>query len=175
MSKKIIISGRPGIGKTTVFKKVVDKLRSHNYNVIGFYCPEARYKGSRIGFRIISLDNAVEEWLAHVSNCSGPRIGKYRVCYSAGKVAEYVAGKISEADILAIDEIGPMELKLPSTRKVIVEMLKTSKPGLYVVHYRLSDVEIVRLLADSTKYIINEYNRGSIADRIFNKIVDLLR
>ncbi len=175
MSKKIVISGRPGIGKTTVFKKVVDRLRSRGYYVVGFYCPEVRVRGSRIGFRIISLDDVVEEWLAHISNCSGPKIGKYRVCYSAEKVAKHVISRISEASILAIDEIGPMELKLPSTRNAIIEMLKADKPGIYVAHYRLSDKEILYLLRDSTKYIVNEYNRNSIVDKIFNEIMDLLR
>jgi nucleoside-triphosphatase THEP1 len=53
----ILLTGRPGIGKTTVIKKIVSLLGS---NTGGFYTREIRQQGKRTGFEIVTLDGLTE-------------------------------------------------------------------------------------------------------------------
>src|SRR5512143_2820964 len=52
--KRILLTGPPGCGKTTVVRKVADLVRG---SASGFVTEEARdERGQRIGFRVTSLD-----------------------------------------------------------------------------------------------------------------------
>ena len=50
--QKLTIEGKPGIGKTTVIRKLI----SRRENTGGFYTEEIREGGKRKGFKIITLD-----------------------------------------------------------------------------------------------------------------------
>ena len=60
-SKIILITGNPGVGKTTLIKKLHDKLSQDvNYKKLlsGFYTEEVRDNSNqRIGFDIIDLND----------------------------------------------------------------------------------------------------------------------
>ena len=77
--KNILLSGRPGVGKTTLVIRVIEELRS--IKVGGFYTEEIRQKGIRKGFRIKTLDGQ-EGILAHRDIESRFRVGRYRVSMS---------------------------------------------------------------------------------------------
>ena len=68
-----MLTGRPGCGKTTLIKRVVNKL---NLPSGGFYTEEIRECGERLGFKIITLDGD-EAVLAHVNFKTPQRVGKY--------------------------------------------------------------------------------------------------
>ena len=74
--KNILITGLPGIGKTTLVKQLWYRLEK--YKPEGFYTEEIRYKGERKGFQLISL-NGIKSILAHVLIDSPYQIGKYKV------------------------------------------------------------------------------------------------
>lgn len=171
---KIIVTGRPGIGKTTIFNKVINNLKN-NVKVGGIICPEVREGYSRIGFRIKDLLTEEEEWLAHKYLFKeGPRIGKYIVNPSAGVFGSQALKRaLKEADLIGIDEIGPMELRLTDLRRSIIKVLESNKPVITVVHYRLRDPVITRLLEDAEKYIVTLENRSFLADKIISRILSL--
>ena len=49
---RILVTGAPGIGKTTVCNSIAHQLGS---DVVGFYTEEVRFGGKRIGFDIVTL------------------------------------------------------------------------------------------------------------------------
>ncbi len=53
MTRKVLLTGRPGCGKTTLIKRVVNELA---VPAGGFYTEEIRERGERVGFKIITLD-----------------------------------------------------------------------------------------------------------------------
>src|SRR6266480_93311 len=53
MTRKVLLTGRPGCGKTTLIKRVVNELAQP---AGGFYTEEIRERGERVGFKIITLD-----------------------------------------------------------------------------------------------------------------------
>ncbi|OYT26400.1 MAG: hypothetical protein B6V02_01730 [Thermoprotei archaeon ex4572_64] len=60
----IFITGRPGVGKTTLIKKIINDFKDKHV-LVGFYTEEVRQHGVRVGFRITNLEGA-SDWLAHV-------------------------------------------------------------------------------------------------------------
>ena len=109
MQSNILISGRPGIGKSTVIQKIIESLGSERAG--GFWSGEIRQAGRRVGFSINTL-YGLNGILAHVDFTTGPRVGKYRVNVSdidniavPSMISAREAGKI-----IIIDEIASMEL-----------------------------------------------------------------
>lgn len=52
--KNILITGMPGVGKTTLIKRLSEELK--DYHPVGFYTAEIREEGVRKGFELIGLD-----------------------------------------------------------------------------------------------------------------------
>jgi len=174
---KIIITGRPGVGKTTIFMHVIDIVKRKGYSVGGIVCPEVREGGFRVGFLIIDLMTGRKDWLAHKRLFrSGPRIGRYVVnVEGAGELGANAIGKaISEADLIAIDEIGPMELLIPKLKKAIIDALKSNKPLLSVIHWRMRDSQILSLTRNAMKYYITEASRNTLKSDIEKRVLEVL-
>jgi len=51
---KILLEGRPGVGKTTVARGLVDLLRGSDLRIAGFTTEEIRERGRRVGFAVES-------------------------------------------------------------------------------------------------------------------------
>ncbi|MCS7385912.1 MAG: NTPase [archaeon GB-1867-005] len=136
----IFITGRPGVGKSTVCRRVIDSLKSLNLRVGGVICPEVRIGRSRVGFKIIDLLSSSEGWLAHVNFKTRVRVGKYGVnlrdLESIGVNA--ISKALTSADVIVIDEVGPMELKSKSFENAVYTAFKSGKPVIAVIHWRLS-------------------------------------
>ncbi len=109
MTKKVLLTGRPGCGKTTLIKRVVSELARP---AGGFYTEEIRAHGERLGFKIITLDGQ-EALLAHVDFKTPERVGKYGLDLSALETVgvEALREAVHARQLVVIDEIGPMELR----------------------------------------------------------------
>jgi nucleoside-triphosphatase len=74
--QKVLLTGPPGVGKTTLMKRVVEELG--HLDPVGFYTAEIREGGARKGFQLESLDGRTG-LLSHV-DIKGPlRVGRYKV------------------------------------------------------------------------------------------------
>lgn len=75
--KILLLTGAPGVGKTTVLRKVAAGLSS--WKVAGFYTEEIRSThGDRYGFRMVCFDG--RSGVMALADFHGPhRIGKYGV------------------------------------------------------------------------------------------------
>ena len=102
----LLLTGVPGIGKTTVIRRAADRLKDKA--VRGFYTEEIRENGARSGFRLVSFDGAVQI-IAHVNISNGHRVGKYGVDIRALDNAAGLLKPDPEARVYLVDEIGMME------------------------------------------------------------------
>ncbi|EZA61579.1 Cancer-related nucleoside-triphosphatase-like protein [Ooceraea biroi] len=113
----VLLTGPPGIGKTTICKKIASTLGKKSANFDGFYTEEVRDgSGSRIGFDIVRVTDPEKrlslarlKGLTEAQKASKYQVGNYRVFLDN---FEAVALPIldSDTDVLLIDEIGKMEL-----------------------------------------------------------------
>lgn len=136
MGQALLLTGRPGVGKTTVIRTVVARLRG---KAGGFYTEEIREGGRRTGFRLVALDGPTGT-LASV-NVSGPvRVGKYGVhlhdLEEVGVKALWRAIEQPDLSVVVIDEIGKMELASPAFRKAVRAALDGPKVVLATVMAR---------------------------------------
>jgi len=102
----LLITGLPGIGKTTVIRHVADGLTAKVLR--GFYTEEIRLHGERCGFRLVSFDGAPRV-IAHVDFPKSCRVGKYGVDVGALDDAAPLLQPDPKADVYLVDEIGKME------------------------------------------------------------------
>jgi len=76
IKKNLLITGLPGVGKTTLIKKLSEALKG--FHPIGFYTEEIREEGVRGGFELIDLDGR-RGLLSHRDIRSPYKVGQYRV------------------------------------------------------------------------------------------------
>ncbi|MCW4020260.1 MAG: NTPase [Candidatus Bathyarchaeota archaeon] len=178
MNRIFFLTGRPGVGKTTVLLKTIEELRKRGFTVGGFVSQEAREGGSRVGFKIVDLCTGREGWLAHVRQPRGPKIGKYRVCLedleSVGVNA--ILDAAEKADITVIDEVGPMELFSQAFGEAVTKALKSGKPVLGTVHYRARDslVVMIKNRKDAEVIEVTKRNRDGLAEAVVREISENL-
>lgn len=124
---KVCLTGRPGVGKTTVILRV---LKGFKGRAGGFITLEVREGKQRVGFKVMDLQGK-EALMAHLA-FPGPKVGKYGVKVEAfEKVAlPALQGAIEGADLIVVDEIGKMELLSEGFRTLIHEALRADKPLL---------------------------------------------
>jgi nucleoside-triphosphatase len=109
---RILVTGPPGIGKTTLVLRVLDLLPSKRF--AGFYTEEIRGRSGRTGFRLVTLDGRRAQ-LATAGGKGGPRVGRYAVHLEAVEsVCEDALEPGPGIDGVVIDEIGKMECLSPA-------------------------------------------------------------
>jgi len=173
----IAITGRPGIGKSTVCSKVIDLLRSEGFRVGGIFCPEIREAGVRVGFKVLDLMSGKEGLLAHVKYTSPIIVGKYYVQLESFESVAIPALKsaLNYADVIVFDEIGPMELKSSKILNILHSISNINKIFLIVVHWRIKDY-LKRIINDNYSiFEVTFENRDILPNLIFKLIVEKLR
>lgn len=125
MKPVYLLTGRPGTGKTSLIKQAVAELEGE---AGGFYTEEIRSQGTRLGFKLITLDGR-EAILAHVNIHSPYRVSKYGVDVDSldrvGVSALRQAAK--QSDLIVVDEIGKMELFSANFRETVLEIFGRGK------------------------------------------------
>jgi nucleoside-triphosphatase len=128
MANVLLLTGKPGTGKTAIIKEAVAKAK---IKAGGFYTEEIRIEGIRQGFRIVTLDGQ-EAILAHINISSPYQVSKYKVDIdSLNRVGVSAFRQALEgSDLIVIDEIGKMELLSPQFREVVVQAMNSGKKVL---------------------------------------------
>lgn len=136
---RLLLEGRPGVGKTTLARRLVDELRVAGVPVAGFTTEEVRHGGGRIGFAVETIDGE-RGILAHVDFPGPPRVGRYgvdvavleRLAVPALEVAARSGG--GPAPVVVIDELGKMELASEGFRRAVSGLLERPLPVVATVH-----------------------------------------
>ncbi|MDI6889147.1 MAG: NTPase [Methanocellales archaeon] len=163
---RIAITGPPRIGKTTICKSVTESL---GRKVGGMSTSEIR-DDDRIGFRITDLMTGATGTLAHVHG-PGPMIGKYHVNLAdLDNIGARAIEHALDAELIIIDEIGPMELKSERFVHAVEMALSSDRPMLVTLHQRSRHPLAERIRSGFKVMGITKENRDAIANRIIEEI-----
>jgi nucleoside-triphosphatase len=168
VTEKILLTGRPGCGKTTLIKRITTDLA---HRAGGFYTEEMREAGARVGFRLVTLDGA-KAVFAHVDFKSPERIGKYRLDLSAVEAVGVKAlwEAVRERRVVVIDEIGPMEIRSALFRDAVIEALDSGAPVLATIVARsVPFADAIKKRTDVTLMEIRPDNRERLASELADK------
>ena len=163
----ILITGHPGIGKTTVVMRMAERLTDRT--VAGFYTEEIRHGAHRQGFRAVTFSGHTMT-LAHVDLKGGPRVGRYGVdvsCFESLVLPELDRS----CDLMLVDEIGKMECYSSRFVAAVQQALDGTTPvvatvagkgaGLIAEVKTRPDVEIVE---------VTHSNRDGLPDNLIGQL-----
>lgn len=169
-AKNLLITGHPGVGKTTFIKSLCEMLKL--LNPIGFYTDEIRHEGVRKGFELVSLDGR-KEILSHCDFSSPYRVGRYGV--NIAGFDDFLTGLDltgSLSKLICIDEIGKMEClsnnfvelvrRLLDSNKTVIATVASKGGGIILESKYRKDVNLIK---------ITRTNRNSL----YSEVRDLLQ
>ncbi len=171
--KNFLITGLPGIGKTTLIKKLSQELSG--FHPVGFYTDEIREKGIRKGFELISLDGR-KGLLSHIEIDSTFRVGKYRVDIRGfQEFLDSIPFFDHEVRLIIIDEIGKMECLSERFKKLLNEVLDSNKPVVATIAFKGGGpIEEIKKRGDIRIFEITHANREALLFEILGDVRRLL-
>jgi nucleoside-triphosphatase len=165
MARILLLTGAPGVGKTTLMSKLLAALRERC--VGGFTTEEVREGGRRVGFRIVP-HRGTERIMAHVERRGSPRVGRYGVDVNAiDEAARESLTLDPRFEIYLVDEIGKMECysqqfvlrmsELFDSEKTIVATIGRSPRGFIAAASSRPDAEL---------WEVTPSNRETLVERV---------
>jgi nucleoside-triphosphatase len=108
---KVLVTGPPGSGKTTLVNRVVHSLRDRGEPLAGFTTADIRRGGRRTGFTITGI-GGLERLLAVRGGKGRARVGSYAVDVDAFEEVALleIENGLELGATMIVDEIGKMEL-----------------------------------------------------------------
>jgi nucleoside-triphosphatase len=175
----LLLTGSPGVGKTTVIAKAVTILREKGFSVGGMFSREVREGGVRVGFEISDLSSQKCGWLAHVNQKSGLRVGRY--CVNLEDLedvgAQAITFAVETCDVIAIDEVGPMELFSEKFKAAVKNALESTKLVIAVIHWKARDrlISYVKSMEEAETIMVTADNRESLSEILAEKAARIVR
>jgi nucleoside-triphosphatase len=165
----LLLSGAPGVGKTTVLRKLAELLGTQALG--GFYTEEIRERGERRGFRLVTFGGA-ERVIAHVELPKTHQVGKYGVDVAAlDESVEAALAPRPEVKVYLVDEIGKMEClsqrfvaamrRLLDSRREVVATIAQKGEGF---------IAEVKRRADCESWTVTRANRDALPQQLFERL-----
>lgn len=167
--KNIFITGIPGIGKTTLIRKLSKELK--DFHPVGFYTEEIREKGIRKGFELISIDGR-RGILSHTDIKSPYRVSRYGVDVKGFEdFLESISFLDPKTALIIIDEIGKMECFSDKFKKLLKKILDSDKLVIATIALKGSGfITDVKKRDDVEMFEITQSNRDVLLSEILREI-----
>jgi len=168
LKKNILITGVPGIGKTTLIMKIIEAMKG--VGLVGFYTDEIREKGMRTGFSLTSITGG-RSILSHVDIKSRFKVGKYGVDVAGFEAfIERIPFFDDKISMIVIDEIGKMECYSTKFTKLIRALLDSKKFFIATIAFKGEGlIAEVKRQPDIELFEITRDNRNDLLQRILNR------
>ncbi|MCK4779047.1 MAG: hypothetical protein KAT57_02620 [Candidatus Lokiarchaeota archaeon] len=176
MTEKILITGPPRCGKSTLISKLIEYYNNKkDYTIYGFLTPEIRERGNRIGFNIVDIYSGKISQLARVGDFKTKyKLGKYNVFIQ--EFDKYIEDNLSleekTIDLIVIDEIGKMELFSDKFQNFIKNIFSLKISILATIGLKLSHPLKTYLLNLPSVLLLNLNKRNS--QLVFEKVTSLI-
>jgi nucleoside-triphosphatase len=169
---RLLLEGRPGIGKTTVARRLVTLLQEAGVPVGGFTTGELRTGGRRQGF-LVEAASGAQGLLARVDLPGPPRVGRYGVDLAAfERVALPALRTPAIGGVVVVDELGKMELASAAFREAVAELFGRDVAVVATVHQaRDRFTDALRRRPDIRVVRVTEETRDALPERLMERLV----
>jgi nucleoside-triphosphatase len=167
---RILLEGRPGVGKTTVAVRLAALLREARIPLKGFVTEELRESGRRVGFCVETFGDE-QATLAHVRHPGPPRVGRYGV--DVGAFERIAVPELSgvEDELVLIDELGKMELASEAFRELVRGLFEEAVPIVATVQIASHPfTDVLRRAAGVETMRVSERNRDELPSRLLGRL-----
>ncbi|KAM6916413.1 cancer-related nucleoside-triphosphatase [Xenentodon cancila] len=192
MFKHVVVTGPPGVGKTTLIQKACEALLLSGVGAEGFYTEEVREGGRRVGFDVVTLSGE----RGHLSRIrDGPGGSQGRREYTVGQYVVDLPSfeglvlplfrNLGSTDgcsrkVFVIDEIGKMELFSQSFIRAVRQTLDNAPCTILCTipvpkGKPLGLVEEVRSRRDVKVFTVSKDNRNALLQDILTTLQECLK
>ncbi len=165
----ILITGRPGVGKTTVIREMARRLE--DCHPAGFYTEEIRVQGMRKGFRLVCLDGR-QQILSHADHPGPERVGRYGVDVAGfERLLAELDLRHASAGVIVLDEIGKMECLSKRFREEVTALLDSSRTIIATIALKGEGfIQQVKQRPDCRLVTVTVENREHLAARLVAEV-----
>lgn len=166
---KKLITGKPGIGKTTVIKKLYKSL--DGYCIKGFYTQEIKRAGKRVGFELCDFNNR-SAILSHINIQSRSRVGRYGVDIPTFECfLDDIDFFDPQTELIILDEIGKMECFSARFIGIVQELFQGNKAVIATIALKGSGIiSELKKMPDVRLIEITKKNRSHIPDELHDLV-----
>jgi nucleoside-triphosphatase len=174
-SRIILLTGLPGCGKTTLVKRIVERL--DGLCLAGFYTQELRgHDGRRVGFEAIGLGGG-STTPAHVASKSKARVGRYGVEIAGFEsLIRKELAPDPEVALFVVDEIGKMECFSRVFVDLVQGLFERKSQVLATVAMKGRGlIQDVKQRSDAELITVSISNRDSLVDALVERFAKAAR
>ncbi|MFX1394099.1 MAG: NTPase [Promethearchaeota archaeon] len=176
MNAKILITGPPRCGKSTLISKLINYYSKKNYIIRGFLTPEVKKDEIRIGFDVINILTGKKARLA--------RIGSYKTRFKLGKYKIFIdefeeiisnldLNENEKRSLIIIDEIGKMELFSIKFQNILKRIFNSNISILATIGQKLSHPLNDYILKIPGVVLFNLTSQNQ--QKLFQEIISILK
>ena len=169
---RLLLEGRPGIGKSTLARRLLALLQQAGVPVAGFTTGELRTGGRREGFTVEAVSGA-QGVLAHVDLPGPPRVGRYGVDLSTfERVALPALHAPSTGGVVVVDELGKMELASAAFQEAVSDLLGREVAvvaTVHLTHHRFTDA--LKRRPDIRVVRVTDRTRDALPEQLMDALV----
>ncbi|MFF0396667.1 nucleoside-triphosphatase [Streptomyces sp. NPDC005248] len=176
MATRILLEGRPGVGKTTAIRRLAALLQGRD--IVGFTTEEIRQGGARVGF---ALETAAgrRAVLAHAGFPGPPKVGRYgvdlgvmdRLALPALPALMAASADPAPRQLVLIDELGRMELASASFREAVRSLFEADVDVVATVHAHSDPfTDALKQRPDIELIALTRANRNALPERLATRL-----
>jgi len=177
MKPKILITGPPRCGKSTLISKLIEHFTLRNLKIYGFLTPEIRKENKREGFYVEDIYSKKRFPLARVGNFNTKyKLGKYSVFVQdfENYINEFLDSiKDIPGLIFCIDEIGKMELFSKKFQELIKKLFQSNDIIIATIGKNIKHPikDYILNISNSVLFNLNLENQ----EEIFQEITSIIK
>jgi nucleoside-triphosphatase THEP1 len=142
----LLVTGPVGAGKTTALARLVQEWRTSGRDVRGILAHRVMKGGRTVGYDLEVIGEKERSVLARKKGTGVERIGPFVFFDEALALGRQALRNTVSAEIVVVDEIGPLELRGGGWAREVEELLRESEAVVILVVRKQIQKQVVQWL-----------------------------